>query len=70
MKTPAEEKGFVIGEEYILNTDWSRWGKQGDVVIFIVDDGTSGPLFFNKRTGTELYYPLQYVMKEDFEGNV
>lgn len=43
-KTPAQEKGLVIGKHYKV-TESNGYYLKGMIVKFIEDDGTNNPMF-------------------------
>jgi len=62
--TPCEEKGYKIGDEFVVTEDhWNA--KKGEKLTLLDDDGTSLP-YFEKHTkgGDERYFPhLNWVEK-------
>mgnify|MGYP000347695044 CR=1 FL=1 len=51
MKTPAEEKGYKVGQVFEATDGFRNAStKTGDIVVLERDDGTGCPWFFNATT--------------------
>ena len=67
MMTPCEERGWKVGDEFVVNTTSDSVAEEGDVVVLIEDDGTRIP-YFKCECEYETYLMMHEVDKIEEEG--
>ena len=62
MKTPCEERGWKMGDKFMVIEIIENIAEKGDVLELLDDEGDNIP-FFRDRSGDELHFHIDEVEK-------